>query len=360
MKHIFCLLVFLMVSVSIRAQIPNRMSYQAIVRDSGNELIRNSNIGMQISIIPDAPDGLAVFVERHFPITNNNGLVSLEIGTGVEVTGKFVDIDWSSGIYFLKSETDLNGGANYTISGTTQILSVPYAMYAKEADKANENDPLFTASPAQGISSPDITNWNTSFGWGDHEGMYSLIDHKHDASDINSGTLDNTRYSAYSDLQSEGRLDNNSSADLLTRSQSDSRYVSTSEYYKPGIDYYQNSSWIVSDTWTDRRTISLTVPASGYVLCTNISIIKCSSGSTAPIWASYNGKWTFGTTNYIKSISTWIEGTNHYEEQQFAISSIFYISSSGTYSFVFSDYTNGRCTSAYENATYCIYFPIRY
>jgi hypothetical protein len=68
------------------------------------------------------------------PQTNVNGLVSVEIGGGEALSGTFSDIDWASGTYFLKTETDPAGGTNYTISGTSQLLSVPYALHAKTAD----------------------------------------------------------------------------------------------------------------------------------------------------------------------------------------------------------------------------------
>ncbi|WP_375722244.1 tail fiber domain-containing protein [Saccharicrinis sp. FJH54] len=116
------------------------MSYQAVIRNADSELVMNSSIGMQISIIQGSISGTSVYVERHFPTTNENGLVSLEIGTGTIISGVFADIDWSTGPYFIKTETDLNGGANYTITGINQLLSVPYALYAQEAGNKDDAD----------------------------------------------------------------------------------------------------------------------------------------------------------------------------------------------------------------------------
>jgi hypothetical protein len=99
-------------------------------------------------------------------------LVSLEIGTGTVVSGNFTTIDWANGTYFFKTETDLTGGANYTITGTSQLLSVPYALHAKTAETLSggitETDPIFVASPANGITNTNISNWNTAYGWGNH------------------------------------------------------------------------------------------------------------------------------------------------------------------------------------------------
>ncbi|MEZ5069553.1 MAG: hypothetical protein R2751_00950 [Bacteroidales bacterium] len=114
----------------LAAQAPGKMSYQAVVRDSDDDLVVESNVGMRISILEGSVSGTAVYVETQTPQTNANGLVSLEIGAGTVVTGSFADIDWSAGPYFIKTETDPNGGTSYSITGTSQFLSVPYALHA--------------------------------------------------------------------------------------------------------------------------------------------------------------------------------------------------------------------------------------
>ena len=136
MKKSIILLLSILSLATINASVPQSISYQAVVRNSANALVVNSNIGMQISVLQNSATGTAVYIERHFPTTNANGLVSLQIGTGTVVFGSLPSIDWSLGTYFVKSDYDLNGGANYTISGTSQILSVPYAMYAQTAENA--------------------------------------------------------------------------------------------------------------------------------------------------------------------------------------------------------------------------------
>jgi len=118
--------------------------------------------------------GSPVFEETFYPnpVTNANGLVTVEIGGGVALSGNFATIDWSAGPYFLKTETDPNGGTLYTITGTSQLLAVPYALHAKKADSIsggiNETDPVFGISPANGITNTNIGNWNTAYGWGNH------------------------------------------------------------------------------------------------------------------------------------------------------------------------------------------------
>lgn len=138
MKKVFTFLVPIAIGIlltaTLWAQSPEKMSYQAIIRDNSNNLVTNTSIGMQISILQGSASGTSVFVERHFPTTNINGLVSIEIGSGTVVSGNFSTIDWANDSYFIKTETDLNGGANYTITGTSQLLSVPYALHAKNTD----------------------------------------------------------------------------------------------------------------------------------------------------------------------------------------------------------------------------------
>ncbi|WP_178983803.1 hypothetical protein [Winogradskyella helgolandensis] len=134
MNKIFTLILALLLSLSIFAQAPEKMSYQAVVRDSGDNLVTNQAVGMQISILQGSTSGTAVYVETQTPTTNTNGLVSIEIGTGSLVSGNFSTIDWSVDSYFVKTETDPTGGTTYTITGTSELLSVPYALHAKTAD----------------------------------------------------------------------------------------------------------------------------------------------------------------------------------------------------------------------------------
>ena len=120
MKRIYTILVAVLITASVFAQAPQKMSYQAVVRNVSNQLVANTNIGIQVSILQSTITGNSVYTERLFPATNDNGLVTLEIGTGTVVSGNFSTIDWSNDIYFVKTEIDLNGGASYTITSTNQ------------------------------------------------------------------------------------------------------------------------------------------------------------------------------------------------------------------------------------------------
>ncbi|MEI7831028.1 MAG: collagen-like protein, partial [Prolixibacteraceae bacterium] len=112
------------------AQAPQKMSYQAVIRNQNNSLISLTPIGMRISVLQGASAGKPVYSERQNGTTNTNGLVSIQIGTGQILEGIFESIDWENGPYYIKIETDPTGGTNYSIIGISELLSVPYALFA--------------------------------------------------------------------------------------------------------------------------------------------------------------------------------------------------------------------------------------
>jgi len=130
MKKIYSILAGLLLTASVFAQAPQKMSYQAVIRNSSSVLITSTPVGMQISILQGSSTGTPVYVETQTPSTNANGLVSLAIGTGTIVTGTFAGINWATGPYFIKTETDPTGGTAYTIAGTNELMSVPYALFS--------------------------------------------------------------------------------------------------------------------------------------------------------------------------------------------------------------------------------------
>jgi hypothetical protein len=140
-----CIILFTC-TVTIYAQAPNKFSYQAVVRNASNTIVANSNVGLRISILQTSASGTAVYVETQTATTNINGLVGIIIGNGTVVSGNLSTINWSNGIYFIKTETDPTGGTNYTITGTTQLLSVPYAINAATATTALSAAPTGTAN----------------------------------------------------------------------------------------------------------------------------------------------------------------------------------------------------------------------
>ncbi|HPR32786.1 MAG TPA: fibrobacter succinogenes major paralogous domain-containing protein [Prolixibacteraceae bacterium] len=135
-RAVFSVLLFAFVSEGMiaGAQAPEKVSYQSVIRDATGQLVCSETIGMKISILQGSAEGTAVYEETHTPATNANGLATLEVGMGTPVSGTFTSIDWGNGPFFLKVETDPEGGTNYSINGTSEILSVPYALHAKTAN----------------------------------------------------------------------------------------------------------------------------------------------------------------------------------------------------------------------------------
>ncbi|PQJ81720.1 hypothetical protein [Polaribacter glomeratus] len=177
MKKLFPLLVTVLIAAFAFAQSPEKMSYQAVLRNAGNELLQNKPVGMQISVLQG---NTAIYVETQTPSTNENGLVTLQIGTGTVLSGNFSAIDWGNGSYFIKTETDLTGGSTYSISGTSQLLSVPYALHAKTAASIEGDLYLGADSTVEltGVISNKINALTSSSGnisWTGAEGnLYSI------------------------------------------------------------------------------------------------------------------------------------------------------------------------------------------
>mgnify|MGYP006267371059 CR=1 FL=1 len=198
------------------------MSYQAVVRDASGQLITNSTVGMRVSIIKDDPDGPAEYVETHTPTTNANGLATLEIGEGTAVSGTFFFIEWRSGSHYVKTETDPNGGTNYTISGTSQLLSVPYALYSNIAG-------VSTAWTLVGDNITSVPEGNVGIGTGAFIPESKLQVEADDAIRI-YGTQGNFNHGG-------------------TLHFGDGNIVYLEEYEDDNLKLKANKTWVDSDVW---------------------------------------------------------------------------------------------------------------
>jgi hypothetical protein len=137
--YTFC---FLLLTIGLKAQTPpNAFNYSAVARNAAGQPIATSTIGIQITILKTSPTGASQYSENHFVNTDAYGLFNLVIGTGAVQSGAMATIDWSNDNYYLKVGMDATGGTNFLTMGTTQLLSVPYALYAKSAGSTvNSND----------------------------------------------------------------------------------------------------------------------------------------------------------------------------------------------------------------------------
>jgi hypothetical protein len=153
MKKTITLLV-LLISIITFAQVPQGISYQAIALNSSGNPVVSTNVGIRLSVLDNSATGTVLYTETHSKTTNAQGLFNLIIGQGTPSTGTFSAINWGTNSKFLKVEMDVAGGTNYALVGTTQLLSVPYALAA---------DSLVT-SPGEGITlvSPNGTPYQVT------------------------------------------------------------------------------------------------------------------------------------------------------------------------------------------------------
>jgi uncharacterized protein (TIGR02145 family) len=160
---LFILISFICLT-SVFSQVPERMNYQAVIRDDKGTLVVNRPVGIRIWIMRTTKPISAVFIETHRAETNENGLVTIEIGGGTAQLGSLAGIDWAKGPYFLQIESDPSGGTSYKMNTISQMLSVPYALHAGSAERYTgaftETDPVFDSSLANGITERDTANWN--------------------------------------------------------------------------------------------------------------------------------------------------------------------------------------------------------
>ena len=130
-KLILSIVAIATISLSSLGQAPEGFKYQAVVRDAGNTILNNQAVGMRMTIQQGSIGGTTVYQETFSPTTNAYGIVNLEIGNGTVLSGTFANIDWANGPFYIETAVDLAGGTAYTVMGTSQLMSVPYALYAK-------------------------------------------------------------------------------------------------------------------------------------------------------------------------------------------------------------------------------------
>lgn len=158
-KSILIFLFAAFVICSATAQVPQAFKYQAIARDLSGNAIANQNISLRINILQGSSTGTSVYCETHNVTSNGFGLMNLEIGNGTYVSGNFSTIPWATGSFYVKIEMDATGGTTYQPMGTSQLLSVPYALYAENAT-TGLTGPTGPTGPAgtNGVTGPSGTN----------------------------------------------------------------------------------------------------------------------------------------------------------------------------------------------------------
>ncbi|MEO9011586.1 MAG: tail fiber domain-containing protein [Ginsengibacter sp.] len=133
MKKLLLIFTIIFLASFAIAQSPELMSYQAVIRDAAGKIVAEKPVGIRMSILQKTGVGNSVYTETHTASTNKNGLVSVQIGNGTLVSGSIGTINWEDGPYFLQTEIDPLGGVAYSVNNTSQMMSVPYALFAKSA-----------------------------------------------------------------------------------------------------------------------------------------------------------------------------------------------------------------------------------
>lgn len=150
MKKLSIVFLFILCLVSVLglAQIPEKINYQAVIRNSSGELLENQNVSIQLSILDATDDGDELYQEIHTVQTNSYGQVKLIIGEGTDQEGSMSSINWANNDKYLKINIDLSGGINYEPFGTFQLLSVPYAFSSEYADSSGKSNEATSANTA--------------------------------------------------------------------------------------------------------------------------------------------------------------------------------------------------------------------
>ena len=213
MKKLFFLNIILTVFfIQVMAQAPECINYQTLVRDGSGQLVTEQTISLKFSILKESTSGSASYIESHKVETNQFGIVNLKIGLGTPMSGSFKNINWGNGKSFLKVELDLKGSSNYTEMGITEMVSVPYALYAGSIYVNYSNDTLYIGD--QWVYLPGGTD-NSDIGNGDE--VVDFDGNKYNTVVIGTQTwlVENLKSTHYSNGQSiNGVFDYNNDSSL--------------------------------------------------------------------------------------------------------------------------------------------------
>ncbi len=172
----FLMILFLISAhLELKAQMPQGFKYQTIVRDNGLA-VANEIIPIRLSILSGGPSGAAVYVETQNPLASPLGVVSLMVGQGTPSAGTFSQIDWSSGNFYLQVEVDVHGTGTFSLMGSSQLVSVPYALYAQSSGASQwlgDSKSLYT-NGSVGIRGPIDTT-----GLGNDTILFEVQDRNH-------------------------------------------------------------------------------------------------------------------------------------------------------------------------------------
>ena len=173
MKKILLLSVIILFSSITYSQSPYSFNYQGLARNAEGEALRSQEISLRIGIVSNSPSGNLLYQEVHDVVTSEFGVFSLQIGEGQIITGDIMDIDWGGSTMFIKTEIDPSGGSNFIDLGTSQMHSVPYALFAAETGGSSDDA---DADPENELQSLSFSGSQLSLSQGNTVDVSSLID----------------------------------------------------------------------------------------------------------------------------------------------------------------------------------------
>ncbi|MEX1275469.1 MAG: tail fiber domain-containing protein [Bacteroidota bacterium] len=142
-RYLFAVLCASLAPASVFAQVPQAFHYQAVARDGAGQILANKAISVRLAILKGTASGSAVYTETHQVTTNDAGAFTLEVGSGTPAnSSSFSSIDWISDHYYLSIGIDVSGGTTYEQLGASRLLSVPYALTAQRAVRADSGTGL--------------------------------------------------------------------------------------------------------------------------------------------------------------------------------------------------------------------------
>lgn len=262
-KIVLILITFFSVLTGI-AQAPNMFKYQAVARNNAGDLIANQTVSFEISILQNSTGGSPVYTETHVATTNQHGLVNLNVGGGAVTFGTFNTIDWGAAIYFIQVKMDPLGGSAYVLMGSSQLLSVPYALNAKTVAS---------------IDWSDVTNVPADLADGDDTGGSGTVDWT-DITSIPAGFADGTDNDVISGLTcsiNQIALFNGTSWVCTTY------YPTTGQTSASVFGTAQAVALITTTTYTliPGLTQTITVPSNARVIISTDGGVQCTVGGVA-------------------------------------------------------------------------------
>ncbi|MEZ4919028.1 MAG: hypothetical protein R2792_07945 [Saprospiraceae bacterium] len=141
MKKLILSIAIVLLSISwMHAQAPEGFNYQAVVRDAMNQPISNQAVSLRISILTGSSGGSSLYTETHLVNSSDLGVIALVVGSGQVQSGSFNAINWANGSYWMQVEMDASGGNSFQLLGSSQLVSVPFALHAQTVTDKDDAD----------------------------------------------------------------------------------------------------------------------------------------------------------------------------------------------------------------------------